>query len=600
MAEEKIGLSGFVRIDGADVAKRQMGEVRQSFEESGKAADHAGGRWRAAGDHLRGVVDQGRKLLTVLGIGGAGISAAAMKVGADMDSLVRSLASVSTTAEDLHAQMGRLREIAKLPGLGFEEAVQGSVRLQNAGLSARQAEAALGAFGNALALVGGGKAELDGVTLALTQMASKGKVSAEEINQINERVPQIRRAMLDAFGTADTEALGKMGIDAATFIERIVGQLKALPVASSGVKNAMENLGQSIKDALEPLGTGLVRALSEAGPLIDRVLGRVREISNFLGEGLVALVRSGVLSEFFGEIEARVKGAFGDGPRRAFAEFAGGVLAFFSELPNMIQDVGAYLQAVFGTMGRNIETIFRRLGWIKSPKEAAPSGITFDSGPPGAIRHHNPNVEDVGYDQSESPISTFGKWVTNLAAKGTKALGDWILSNPAVSSNGKLSGFLFGPLADGIFDNLESLPKFGGDSFANFGSKRRRWSDSILGSWAGIGDPEGLIFGGNQGSKAAAAGDVEDDIKDIRDNTRKTARELGDMRRQVLGGGDRAQIGATAAELRGGGAPYGSKVRLGDFGMVPVELLLKLDQAGAQRMIRVEQARAGGRGFNPR
>lgn len=597
MSEEKIGLSGLVRIDGAEVSKRQMGEVRQSFEETGKAANQAGGRWRAAGDHLRGVVDQGRKLLTVLGIGGVGISAAAMKVGADMDSLVRSLASVSSTAEDLHAQMGRLREIAKLPGLGFEEAVQGSVRLQNAGLSARQAEAALGAFGNALALVGGGRAELDGVTLALTQMASKGKVSAEEINQINERVPQIRRAMLDAFGTADTEALGKMGIDAATFIERIVGQLKALPVASSGVKNAMENLGQSIKDALEPLGTGLVRALSEAGPLIDRVLGRVREISTFLGEGLMSLVRSGVLSEFFGEIEARVKGAFGDGPRRAFADFAATVLAFFSELPSMIQDVGNYLRDVFGVLGRNIDTVLRRLGLIKNSPAPSASGFTFT--PAGGAAP--PNVEEVGYDQSANPISTFGKWATGLAYAGTKALGDWLLSNPAVSSNGKLSGWLLGNsyLANGLLDNLEGMPKFGGDSFANFDSKRARWSDQILGSWGPIGDPGGLIFGGNQGSKAASS-DVEDDIKDIKDNTRKTAKELGDMRRQVLGGGERAQIGATAAELRGGGAPYGSKVRLGDFGMVPVELLLKLDQAGAQRMIRVEQARAGGRGFNPR
>lgn len=580
-----VDLIARIRLTGAREATQDLKGVRGGFHDAAGAARDMGESVRAAGGALRSVA--------LVGLGaGVGIGAAAMKVAADMDTLTRSLASVSANSDDLHAQLGRLKEVAKLPGLGFQEAIQGSVRLQNAGLSARQAEAAMMAFGNAIALVGGGKAELDGVTLALTQMASKGKVSAEEINQLNERVPQIRRAMQDAFGTADTEALGKMGVDAATFIEKITVAMNKLPVATGGVKNAAENLGQSIKDALEPLGTGLVRALSEAGPLIDRVLGRVREISNFLGEGLMALVRSGVLSEFFGEIEARVKGAFGDGPRRAFAEFAGGVLAFFSELPSMIADIGRYLQAVFGTMGRNIETIFRRMGWIKAPKAEAPApSISFDAGPPNAIRHHNPNVEEVGYDQS-NPFAVIGRWVRDMAVEGTTALGKWILSHPSVSPNGKFSGFLFGGMADGVFDNLEPLPSFGGDSFANFDSKRKRWADNILGSWGPIGDPEGLIFGGGQDTKGkgVASNPISALLAQIEQHTRKQA-DMMSLRYQTIGGGDIAHAGVTASEMAASGhSPYAPADW--QYARRPANTQL---EAAYRQMVREEIARTMGR-----
>jgi tape measure domain-containing protein len=130
------------------------------------------------------------------------------------DSQVRCLAAYAKNAQELQAQLARLQEIAKLPGLGLPEVRAGVLQLEAAGLNAQTAERALMAFGNALALVGKGKSELDGVILALGQIASKGSISAEEINQIAERVPQIRQVLVSAFGTASTEAIQKMGITA--------------------------------------------------------------------------------------------------------------------------------------------------------------------------------------------------------------------------------------------------------------------------------------------------------------------------------------------------------------------------------------------------
>ena len=79
------------------------------------------------------------------------------------------------------------------------------------------------------------------MVLALSQIQSKGYVSAEEINQIAERLPQIRTLMLAAFGTASSEAIKDLGLSSEQFIEGITTQLEKLPRASGGIKNSLEN-----------------------------------------------------------------------------------------------------------------------------------------------------------------------------------------------------------------------------------------------------------------------------------------------------------------------------------------------------------------------
>lgn len=113
------------------------------------------------------------------------------------DSLRLGMVSLTGSVEAANDRLGEMREAAKSPGLGFEQAVDADIKLQSVGLSAGLSARAIIEMGNALAVVGKGKADLDGVLLAITQIVSKGKVSAEEINQIAERVPQIRRVMKD-------------------------------------------------------------------------------------------------------------------------------------------------------------------------------------------------------------------------------------------------------------------------------------------------------------------------------------------------------------------------------------------------------------------
>jgi tape measure domain-containing protein len=213
--------------------------------------------------------------LPLVAIGGASV-ASAMK----MESLRKGLTAVSGSAEAAEKQFNALKEVAKLPGLGLEEAVQGSINLQAAGFSAEQAEKSLKAFGNALATVGKGKADLEGVILALGQIQSKGKISAEEINQIAERVPQIRGAMQSAFGTADTTALQQMGISSQEFVAKITEELAKLPPVTGGMQNAFENLGDSVKTSLATVGDSIAKSFN-LEELFNRIAAKIQSVSEW-------------------------------------------------------------------------------------------------------------------------------------------------------------------------------------------------------------------------------------------------------------------------------------------------------------------------------
>lgn len=195
----------------------------------------------------------------------AAFGAVSIKAAGDLESLTLALQSQLGSAEAAKKELAALTEVAKNPGLGLEQVVRASVSLQAVGQNADSARKIITEFGNALALAGKGRAEVDGVVLALTQISAKGKVSAEEINQIAERLPQIRTLMKNAFGTASTEDIQKLGITAEQFINVVVKQLEELPRAQGGIKNSLENTFDSLKQSLAKVGFAINNTFDIAG-----------------------------------------------------------------------------------------------------------------------------------------------------------------------------------------------------------------------------------------------------------------------------------------------------------------------------------------------
>jgi tape measure domain-containing protein len=215
----------------------------------------------------RNLASLGQELSLAVSAPLALLGVSAIKSAGDLEKLTNAMATTMGSAEAAEEELAKLRKEALKPGLNLTQAVEGSLRLQAVGLSADQSRASLAAFGNALTLAGKSSTDLDGVTLALTQIISKGKVSAEEINQIAERVPQIRMAMKKAFGTADTEVLQKMGIGAEDFVKRVTAEIGKLPQATGGIANSIENAMQSVKLSMASVGLEISKAFDVPGKL---------------------------------------------------------------------------------------------------------------------------------------------------------------------------------------------------------------------------------------------------------------------------------------------------------------------------------------------
>lgn len=194
--------------------------------------------------------------------------AAAIKSAATMDGLRRGLTAVAGSSQAAEVQLKRLKEVAKLPGLGMEEAVRGSINLQAAGLSAKEAERSLMAFGNALATVGKGKVELDRVNYALSQLVNRTSGFGEEIRQLQEHLPQIRQVMIKAFGTADSEILAKGKMTGRQFVEGITAEFEKLPKVVGGAQNSFENFSDSAKRALASIGDVFLPHVTKAADFL--------------------------------------------------------------------------------------------------------------------------------------------------------------------------------------------------------------------------------------------------------------------------------------------------------------------------------------------
>jgi tape measure domain-containing protein len=197
-----------------------------------------------------------------------------IKMRAMLDSMEGPLGSVNN-------EMERLKDLAMMPGLTLESAVEGSVRLRAVGMSADDARETIAELSNAIGLVGGSTEDMNGVVLALGQIQSKGKVFAEEINQINERLPQVRVLMKQAFGTSNTEDLQKMGLSSEAFIKGITEQMKTLPRAADNANTSIKNLGDQLSQALGVIGAA---ALNEAAGGIKLLVDGLAELGSALDQ----------------------------------------------------------------------------------------------------------------------------------------------------------------------------------------------------------------------------------------------------------------------------------------------------------------------------
>lgn len=218
-----------------------------------------------------------------LGLAAKGIFDATLKI----DSLRVGLEAMTGSSREAAIQLERLKEVAKSPGIGFAEAIQGSLQLQAVGFSARDAERSLRAFANAVAAGGGSREQLERVIYQFTQMSAAGKVLGQDLRPIIQQSPLVARALSNLFGTVNAAEIAKRTGSFQQFFDLLMPELERMPTVSSSARTAVDNLSDSFERLQAAIGDKLLPALT---PMIEGLTSTFDEMEDMEA----ATVRSGV------------------------------------------------------------------------------------------------------------------------------------------------------------------------------------------------------------------------------------------------------------------------------------------------------------------
>ncbi|MCW5943315.1 MAG: tape measure protein [Fimbriimonadaceae bacterium] len=281
----------------------------------------------------------------------ARVAFGALEAFGEFEALKRGFENVVGDGREAEKQLKRLREIGRLPGIDFEGAITGSRALQEAGLSAAEAEETLRQFANASALAGMATTETTSALMQLRQALRKGKIDGDELRSVLENVPYAARALKDAFGTSVGAELAAMGVTAKQALGVIVARLAEVPRAADGVKNSLENVRASWHLAEVSIGEGVNTAIGGIG-------GIATALDDLVEGGAFATLGEKLGAIFATDGVENMTGALGD------------LTAAFQTLVDWIgiatKETGNYLDTI-GAAIPGVGMVKRLLDWATGP-----------------------------------------------------------------------------------------------------------------------------------------------------------------------------------------------------------------------------------------
>lgn len=244
------------------------GRMRDASGKFVSGAKAAGAAATSIGDIMKGVA--GGELLAD-GIRGAAnamvsLGTQSIKLAGELEQNKVAFTTMLGGAKQADAMLRELATFAASTPFELRGLTDSTKKLLAFGFDAKAVIPIMNSVGNAVAAVGGGKETLDGVTMALGQMAAKGKVSAEEMNQLAERGIPAWKMLADGIGVSIPEAMKKAekgSIDAGTAITALVNGMNTkfpgmMQKQSQTITGALSNLQDSADAALTKIGQKLI------------------------------------------------------------------------------------------------------------------------------------------------------------------------------------------------------------------------------------------------------------------------------------------------------------------------------------------------------
>ena len=220
----------------------------------------------------KNAIRMSQNLLSSLKYAAAGLSAlgvASVKMSADMQVARKSMEVLTGSAEKAQKHLSDLERFAATTPFDFAGLVDASKRLQAYGFQAEAVIPILNNVGNAAAALGLGQEGIDRITLALGQMASKGKVSAEEMLQLTETGIAGWQMLADYTGQSVAEVqeqASKGAISAQTALEAIFTGMRdrfggIMEQSADEIPYQLSNMQDSISSIMRSIGDSITEEL---------------------------------------------------------------------------------------------------------------------------------------------------------------------------------------------------------------------------------------------------------------------------------------------------------------------------------------------------
>ncbi|MCD4838173.1 tape measure protein [Neobacillus sedimentimangrovi] len=348
--------------------KNSVEIVLSARDQASSAISKAFGQLEGASSRVMGVIKRGAAvagaaLATLTGVvGKVGISYNAMMEQSAIawETILGSQKEAKKTLEQLQI-MG-----AKTP-FEFEGLDRAAKLLNMAGYEGDNLFKTLTAVGDAVSAVGGSQEDLEGISMAIFQMASKSKISAEEMNQLAERGIPGWQMIAEAQGKSVQEIM-KMSengkLMAADVLPQLTEQLGktfggAMQKQSSTFNGLMSTLWDKLKmisaELTKPLFDKLKSGLEMVMPYIEGFLEGLQE------DGIKGALKNIIPPQFMGFVQQLAEG---------FNLAKSAVMSFVEDAKSVVSGYIGTIKNLFsgeGNLGESFSRIFESVKSIALP-----------------------------------------------------------------------------------------------------------------------------------------------------------------------------------------------------------------------------------------
>lgn len=284
----------------ADEYMRGIDQAAQGWDEFSSQIEESNRDWSAFASNL---VSGGAALTAAITLPLAGVGTAALSMASDFEQAEIAFTTMLGSGEEAKKFLDELKAFAASTPFEFTDLQNAAKRLQALGFEATTVIPIMRTVGDAVAGLGGGAAMIDRITLALGQMQAKGKVSAQEMNQLAEAGIPAWQALADKIGVSIPQAMKMAEQGAISSAEAIPAILGGMAEKFGGL---MEQQSQTVagkfsnlKDQLSFILADLGKALLPFANTVMEMAKPMLEAIQFLVDGFSALpqpVQAGIVA----------------------------------------------------------------------------------------------------------------------------------------------------------------------------------------------------------------------------------------------------------------------------------------------------------------